>query len=288
MNYLKPFLTLIKFKVSFAVMFTAITGYIVYTGNVDIHILQLAVGVFILAGGSGALNQYQERKYDAKMKRTMFRPIPSGAISPVNALIISLVLILGGAFLLLSAFGEVTALLGLLNVFWYNLLYTNLKKVTPFAVVPGSLVGAIPVFIGWTAAGGSVFELTIVFIAFFIFIWQVPHFWLLMLKYGKEYEHAGFPTINQVVHPQNLKTIIFAWILATSLSSMMIPFFMKNGSWFFFITIFVLNLLFVSIFTRLSFGKIAELSFRKSFISINVYMFVFMIMLIIYHLFPFA
>jgi protoheme IX farnesyltransferase len=278
-------LTLIKYKVSLAVTFTAITGYIVYTGSLDLHILKLALGVFILAGGSSGLNEYQERISDSKMPRTMSRPIPSGKISPDYALIISILFILTGIFVLLLTFGIIPALLGVFNVVWYNLFYTNLKRITPFAVVPGSLVGAVPVIIGWTAAGGSVFESTIVFIAFFIFIWQIPHFWLLMLKYGQEYQQAGFPTINQSFSHDSLKKIIFTWVLATSAFSISIPLFLRNISLFFFLFIFALNIVFVLIFSTLSFGKVTEFSIKKSFISINIYMFLFMVMLMIKYLF---
>jgi len=284
MNNLKTILSLIKYKVSIAVTFTAITGYIVYTRSFDINIIPLVFGVFLLASGSSALNEFQESEYDAKMPRTMQRPIPTGELSPLNALIISVTFILSGLSVLYSFFDETTALLGIFNVLWYNLLYTNLKRITAFAVVPGSLVGAIPAFIGWTAAGGYVFNTTIVFIAFFMFIWQIPHFWLLMVKYGKEYEQAGFPTINQTMSPEGLKKIILVWIIATSVSSVMVPMFLQNISLVFFIAIFILNISFVAIFIKLSFGKVAELNFKQSFISINIYMMVFMMLLIVFHL----
>ena len=269
---------------SLAVTLTSIAGYIIYTGSFNLKIIQLAMGVFVLASGASALNEFQERNYDAKMTRTRLRPIPSGEILPQQALIISIICILIGVVLLFYFFGNHTALLGIFNIFWYNLFYTYLKRITPFAVVPGSLTGAIPVLMGWTAAGGYLFESTIVFIAFFLFIWQIPHFWLLMLKYGKEYEEAGFPTINQSVSSENLKLIIFSWIIATSVSSIMIPFFIANTSMTFFVAIFVLNILFVFFFAKLTFGKHTELNLKKSFISINIYMFLFMILLTIYYL----
>ncbi len=275
---------LIKYKVSIAVTFTAITGYIVFTRTLDINILALILGVFLLASGSSALNEFQESEFDAKMQRTKNRPIPSGTLSPLNALIISVIFILSGLAVLYCFFSLTTVLLGIFNVLWYNLIYTYLKRITAFAVVPGSLVGAIPAFIGWTAAGGYVFNTTIVFIAFFMFIWQIPHFWLLMVKYGKQYEQAGFPTINQTMSPEGLKTIILVWIIATSVSSVMVPLFLQEISVIFFIAIFVLNISFVAIFIKLSFGKIAEINFKQSFISINIYMMLFMLMLIVFHM----
>ena len=283
-NNLQLILALIKYKVSIAVTFTAITGYIVYTGHFDLQIITLVLGVFLLAGGSSALNECQESKYDAKMPRTMNRPIPTGKISLANAVVVSVAFCLAGLFVLYYNFGAITAGLGLLNLVWYNLIYTYLKRASSFAVVPGSLVGAIPAFMGWTAAGGYVFQPTIIFIAFFLFIWQIPHFWLLMIKYGKEYEEAGFKTINQAVNSGNLKMIIFAWVVATSFSSIIVPLFLVNISLPFFLVIFGLNLAFIAIFTKLSFGNVAELNFRKSFISINIYMMLFMLMLIIFHI----
>lgn len=283
---LNTVLSLLKYKVSIAVTFTAITGYVIYTRSFDFRIFFLIFGMFTLAGGSSALNEYQERNYDAIMPRTKDRPIPTGKVTALQGLFISIFFIVTGLFILYFSFGIVPALLGAFNVLWYNLLYTNLKRITAFAVVPGSLVGAVPALIGWTAAGGYFLESTIVFIAFFLFIWQVPHFWLLMLKYGKEYESAGFPTINNVINPVNLKRIIFSWIVATSSVSIMIPLFLINISFPFFILIFILNVLFIVIFTRLSFGKTAELNLMKSFISINVYMLLFMVLLIIFHLLP--
>lgn len=266
-----------------AVSFTAISGYIIYTSGIDFQLVYLAMGVFILAGGASAFNEFQEWKYDIKMRRTMYRPIPAGKISPLNSAIIAAICVVAGSTILFYYFGLITFMLGLFNIVWYNLLYTYLKRITPFAVVPGALTGAVPAFMGWTAGGGFVFESGIVFIGFFLFIWQIPHFWLLMLKYGKEYEAAGFPTINQSTSPANLNRIIYAWVVATSVASIMIPFFIVNISFPFFIIIFLMNLFFVTIFTKLSFGR-SELNLKHLFISINVYMFVFMLLLAVYHL----
>ncbi len=282
---LKSVISLIKYKVSIAVSFTALTGYLIYTGHFDYHALFVLIGVFFFASGASGLNQVQEYKYDAIMNRTKNRPIPTGQISVENAFIVSSFFIKAGFSTLFLAFGIVPALLGLFNIFWYNGIYTYLKRITSFAVVPGSLVGAIPAFIGWTAAGGFLLDKTIVFIAFFLFIWQIPHFWLLMLKYGAEYELAGFKTINQAVNPLNLKNIIFSWILATSFSSILIPLFLVNLSWPFFVLVFLVNILFIILFAKLSFANSSELNFRKSFVSINVYMMLFMLLLIAFHLY---
>jgi len=280
---LHTLLTFLKYRISFAVCFTAAAGFLIYTGSFDFRLLSLMAGVFALSGGASALNQFQEYKYDALMPRTQQRPIPTGKIQPLQGLFISIFFIVLGALILYLAFGWLPAVLGLFNIVWYNLIYTNLKRITAFAVVPGSLVGAVPAFIGWTAAGGFIFDATIVFIAFFLFIWQVPHFWLLMLKYGDEYELAGYPTINQRVNPTHLPKVIFSWVMATSVTSLLFPFFLLKLSWVFFATVFLLNIFFIAIFAQFAFGKAPETNLKKSFISINVYMMLFMMLLIVLH-----
>ena len=113
--------------------------------------------------------------------------------------------------------------LGLLNLLWYNAIYTPLKKKTALAIIPGSLVGAIPPMIGWVAAGGYVFDPGILMIAFFFFIWQIPHFWLLLLMFNKDYERAGFPTLTKIFNHEQLSRITFVWISATAVSGILIP-----------------------------------------------------------------
>lgn len=281
----KHILSLIKYRVSIAVTFTAITGYVIYLHHVDYTILFLILGVFALASGASGLNEVQESPYDALMERTRNRPLPTGKMSRKQGFWISCSFIFAGTAILYTFFQPWAALLGVFNIFWYNGIYTPLKRISAFAVVPGSLVGAIPALIGWVAAGGYQWDTTILTIGFFLFIWQVPHFWLLMIKYGKQYEQAGYPTINQTMGPENLKSIILTWIIATSACSVMIPLFLKQISILFFIAVFVLNIVFVGFFVKMAFGNITELNFKKSFISINVYMMVFMLSLIVYHLF---
>ncbi len=280
-SILKTVPSLIKYKVSLAVTFTTVIGYLIYTGSFSFDILALILSVFILAGGASALNEYQEKSFDALMDRTKHRPIPSGKLSPLNALLVSLLFIVAGVLLLYFFFGIVPALLGLFNIIWYNLLYTNLKKITAFAVVPGSLTGAVPALIGWTAAGGYIFDAKIIIIGFFLFIWQIPHFWLLLIKYSKEYETAGYPSIYKVIHKENLKLITFVWIIATSVTTLMFPLFHIITSIPFLIALLVLNIWLVITFTRLTFRMQYELNFKKAFITINLFMFLFMLLLTI-------
>jgi heme o synthase len=221
----KIFFELTKVKITSFVTVTTAFGYIAASGKIDLMILPVLFGVLLLAFGSAALNHYQEKDFDSKMDRTKGRPIPSGRISPDNVLKISLVLILLGSVILILWTNLLALSLGLLNLVWYNFIYTLLKRKTPFAIVPGSLVGAIPPAIGWAAAGGSLVDPQIIIIAFFFFIWQIPHFWLLLLVMDKDYQQAGFPTLTQIFNHTQLSRITFIWIIATAVTGLMIPLF---------------------------------------------------------------
>jgi protoheme IX farnesyltransferase len=278
---LKTILSLMKYKVSLAVTFTTVTGYLICSGSFDLRLLYTALGVFILAGGTSALNQIQERKYDALMERTKHRPLPSRQITPKSAFIISLLLMLAGLFILWFLSGKVSAALGLFNIFWYNVIYTYLKQITPFAVVPGSLVGAIPAMIGWSAAGGGMFDTKIIIIAYFLFIWQIPHFWFLLLKYGKEYEEAGFPSISKVFNTRSLKSLTYVWIIATSVSTLMFPLFNIITIPLLLFIIFFLNIWLVITFTRITFNLQIGINFKRAFATINVFMLVILLLITI-------
>ena len=171
-------LTLTRFPVSLAVTFTAFTAMMLSSAQLTLTSLIPIAGIFMLASGASAFNQYQEWPYDEKMERTRKRPLPSRRISTAEALRISMIFIIGGMLLLLYYAPPVCFILGLLNLIWYNGVYTYLKRKTAFAVVPGALTGAIPIFMGWTAGGGLLTAPEALFLAFFLFLWQMPHFWL--------------------------------------------------------------------------------------------------------------
>jgi protoheme IX farnesyltransferase len=211
---------LCKVRISLFSACSALTGFLLAAHEFRPEALVLVTGVFLLACGSSALNQYQERKTDALMPRTEGRPIPSGRIEPFPALLFSIMLISLGSLTLLLTGRVIAPLLGLLAVLWYNGLYTYLKRRSAFALVPGSLVGTIPPALGWVTAGGTFSDPGLIALCFFFFLWQVPHFWLLILRYGKEYEHAGLPSLSTVFSRTQLVRIIFIWIFATAVSSL--------------------------------------------------------------------
>lgn len=283
-SLIKTLLELAKVRITFAVALTTITGYVLVTERFDTGLILPALGIFLLACGSSAINHYQERERDAKMERTMGRPIPSGRISPNGALAFALILSLAGSYILLAGAGFTGMQLGLLALLWYNAIYTPLKRKTAFAVVPGAVIGSIPPLVGWVAGGGQIFDPRAMIMAFFFFIWQVPHFWLLMLKYGEEYKAAGFPSITSLYSTAQIKNITFIWILATAVSALMLPFFNVVNSWIVIAGMIISSVWLVSVFTGMLRKK--EKNFRPFhyFMRINYYVLSIIILLSVDHL----
>ncbi len=214
---------LTKIRITFFVMVITGFGYIAATDTYDLNFVLVLLGVLLLACGSASLNHYQERFTDSLMQRTKNRPIPSGRIDAKSVLEISILVILAGITLLLLGGNLLAVVLGVLNLIWYNGIYTPLKRKSSFAIFPGSLVGAIPPVIGWVAAGGNLFNPQIIMISFFFFIWQIPHFWLLLLVLDEDYKKAGLPTLTSLFSKNQLARITFMWILATAISSLFLP-----------------------------------------------------------------
>ncbi|HVO72560.1 MAG TPA: UbiA family prenyltransferase, partial [Ignavibacteriaceae bacterium] len=171
-NKLNILLELTKIKITSFVTLTTAFGFICAAGGINLNIVLPLAGILFLACGSAVINHYQERKTDALMNRTKNRPIPAGKISPGNALRLALILLAAGSIILFYSSGILALALGLLNLLWYNGIYTPLKRHNPLAIIPGSLVGAIPPAVGWVAAGGYIFDPQIIVISFFFFIWQ--------------------------------------------------------------------------------------------------------------------
>lgn len=189
-----------------------------------IRALVAACAVFLLACGASALNQVQERRLDAMMDRTKHRPVASGAMRPGKALVLALFLIAVG-LVLLARSGELPAALGCLALFWYNGVYTFLKKRSAFAAVPGALVGAVPPAIGWTSAGGPLLDPALLALCILLFLWQVPHFWLLAIRYHDDYERAGLPTPFSVLSRRQVNRLTFIWIIAIAAATLALPLF---------------------------------------------------------------
>jgi len=224
MKTLAAYRTLCRPPISLFAACSGLTGYFLTPDRDPWTILLLTAGVFLLASGASALNQYQEQDIDALMERSRRRPLPSGTIEPGNALTLAIVFIVCG-LLLLAMIALVVAAFGAFAVLWYNGLYTRLKRTTAFAAVPGALVGALPPVMGWLAGGGTITDPRIFALAMLFFLWQIPHFWLLLLRNAAQYEKAGLPTLTSLIPPKQLSKITLLWIMAAAVASLAMPLF---------------------------------------------------------------
>lgn len=212
---IKDFIVLTKFVLSFAVSLSALFGYVMAKGDIGVDMFIATFAVLLVAMGVSTLNQVQEYKEDAQMERTKYRPIASGKWSPRTGLAIAGVLIVSSMVLIYTLLGVTGLNLFLFSFIWYNGFYTPLKKKSALAVVPGALLGVVPPAIGWLTAGHSLMELEFISIALFYFIWQVPHFWLLVMLFYGDYKDGGYPTAMRLFGQASLQRLTFVWVIFT-------------------------------------------------------------------------
>ena len=249
------------------------------SGELSTAMLWPVAGIFLLASGASAYNQYQEWPFDERMERTRRRPIPSRRVSPAEGVRIALIGIAGGFLILMYQTNWICFLLGMLNLIWYNGIYTWLKRKTAFAVVPGALTGVIPILMGWSAMEGSLTDKRALFLAFFIFIWQMPHFWMLTLKYGHEYRNAGFPVLNDIFSDIWIKAIVMMWMVASSGASILLVFFKIIQHPYIGYGIVVINIILLSLMAMQLFIA-RKIRYRLIFIAANLFLMIVMLSLI--------
>ena len=278
-KWISIILELNKVRITVAVTLTTMAGYILAKGTIDSGIILPVLGIFILACGSAAINHIQDNDKDAIMERTSKRPIPSGDLSLKMAWLIAISQISLGSFLIYYGSGFLAMQLGILALIWYNGIYTPLKRKTAFAVIPGSVIGAIPPLVGWVAAGGSLSDPRAVVLGLFFFMWQVPHFWLLMLKYGEEYNKAGFPSITSKISKQQVKNSTFLWTVATAVSALMVAMSGLISLMIFKILILVASIWLIVIFSKLIRKQTGEFNPFYYFMRINYFVLIMILVL---------
>tara|TARA_B100000902_G_scaffold6516_1_gene8415 strand:- start:1209 stop:2096 length:888 start_codon:yes stop_codon:yes gene_type:complete len=182
-----------KFNILSLVLVATFLGF--YLGSEGIlnynKLILTLIGTALTAAGSGSLNHYLEKDSDKKMQRTCNRPLPSGNLSPLFAVLYGTSMVVFGSIFLAFYANILTGFLSLLTAFLYIAIYTPLKKITWLNTSIGSIPGAIPIIGGWTAATGEIG--TMAWILFGImYLWQHPHFYAIAWLCKKDYEKANF------------------------------------------------------------------------------------------------
>jgi len=272
---IKNIYSLTKFHLSFTVSLSCVFGYILAKNSFDMGLLYPFIAVLFLALGVSALNQIQEYKQDALMPRTKNRPLPSGDMSYSTALIVSLSIIAISMIFAYLTHGFFGVILFFVVIIIYNLLYTPAKRKSIYAAVYGAVLGVIPPYYGWISAGESALDLGFIALGVFFFVWQIPHFWLLNLKFYKQYEEAGFPTITKAFGERSLERMTFVWLLLTLICGTFLIFVYQVESYIILGLILVLTL-----YTLFTISKLLKnRNYIYNFININVYMLLLMIIL---------
>ena len=201
------YIDLMKPNILIMVLITTILGYFLGADGKILwnNLTWMLIGTTFSAGGAGVLNQYLERDQDKIMNRTCNRPIPSGKISPQNALIFGIITVIVGSIVLVVKINLLTGFLSILTAFMYVLIYTPMKRVTWLNTSLGSIPGALPPIGGWAAATNSIDSGAWILFAI-LYLWQHPHFFAIAWMCKDDYEKAGFKMLP-VIEPDGNRTV---------------------------------------------------------------------------------
>ena len=226
---LSDYIELTKPRIISLLLFTATGGmFLASRGTPDLTLLSLVlVSGALAAGGANALNHCLDRDIDARMRRTLSRPVVAGRIQSREALVFGTALN-AISFMILSAFvNPLSALLTLSATLFYVFVYTmSLKRTTPQNIVIGGAAGAIPPVVGWTAVTGHL-DLSALYMFAIVLFWTPPHFWALSLLLKDDYARARIPMLPVVVGVAATKRSI---LLYTALVVALTLMFFTTGS----------------------------------------------------------
>jgi protoheme IX farnesyltransferase len=192
---LSDYWALTKPEVNFLILITTFVGFYLASGSDGrfpfARLFNTLLGTLLVASGTGTLNQYIERKFDAQMRRTTRRPAAAGRLTPPTVLAFGTALAVTGSIYLATVVDLLASVLATLTMLIYLFVYTPLKRKTPLCVLVGAFPGAMPPLIGWAAASGRLnIEAAILYAM--LFLWQFPHFMAIAWMYREDYDRAGY------------------------------------------------------------------------------------------------
>jgi heme o synthase len=263
---------LVKARLSFLVLLTTLVGFLMgWRGPMSYLILSATlVGTALCACGAAALNQWWERDFDARMKRTQQRPLPAKRMHPNDALLFGLLFSVSGLAVLFLFTNIRAAALALITIAIYLLVYTPMKRISSLNTLVGAIPGALPPLIGWVAAvghytleGGLLFAI--------LWFWQMPHFLAIAWMYREDYSRAGFIMLSNY-DPEGFMTARQALLYSGCLlmASLMPALFFYVHAWYFFGAL-ALGVAFCAIATRFLLRR-DRTSARTLFLSSIVYL----------------
>ena len=202
----KDYIELTKPRITWLIVMSTAVGY--YFGHSGAwstwSVLHTMLGTALIASGTAALNQWYEREADSRMHRTQERPLPSGRLQPMQALLFGVTVAAAGGLELALFINWLTAGLGLLTLVFYLFLYTPLKQKTWWSTTIGAVPGAMPPLIGFAAAANMLSAQAFILGAILL-IWQFPHFYAIAWMYREDYSRAGIQMLP-VVEPDGAST----------------------------------------------------------------------------------
>ena len=217
--------SLVKPNVTLLVVITTAGGLWLAPGALSwTRLLATLAGTVLIVAAANALNCYLERDSDRHMARTKDRPLPAGRMNPAVALWIGAGAALASVPMLTVRVNPVTGILAAIALVSYVWVYTPMKRESPHAVIVGSIPGAMPPLMGWTAVTGSI-EVPGLVLFGILFIWQIPHFIAISMYRQQEYTRAGIPTVPAEYGSKTARWHMIGWsLLLLPISLALVPF----------------------------------------------------------------
>ena len=259
-------MVLMKFTLSFTVVFTCVLCYLMAPNILfDFKmVILLFVAGMLVTGSASAINQVVEKDTDAHMKRTADRPVASGRMSPQTASVFAGIIGCIGVGMMYYYFNLNSALLSAFSLFFYAFVYTPLKKVSSIAVLAGAIPGALPCLIGWVAGPDLISPFSTIhrgdkdvsnaagWVLFGIqFLWQFPHFWAIAWVAHNDYSSVGFKLLPADKGPTKftaLQTVMYSLVM---LPVGILPYFLGISGWISLIIVIIANLFLIMQCVRL-------------------------------------
>ena len=255
-------------------MFTAVIGMFLSTpGMVPLQILVAGtLGIALVAGAAAAVNCLVEQKIDALMRRTSWRPLPRGDLTPLQTLVFAGAVGGAGLWILNTFVNPLTMWLTLATFVGYAIVYTViLKPATPQNIVIGGASGAMPPVLGWAAVTGEVTtEAMMLFLI--IYTWTPPHFWALALYRTEEYAKAGLPMLP-VTHGQKFTRLHVLLYTLIMFAASLLPFVVRMNGWLYLSAALVLGGVFIGYAVRIYVDysdRLAQKTFRYSILYLSL------------------